>query len=314
MNYFKKIIMLKNEKLSESLAVLTLTKNASGVFGNLKFYNLSLKNAIIAICANGKSVLKENIVGSKNFDFKLDNNLDINEKIGSVVAVKENERYVSVVWGTNDNFVEYKNTIMQSFVEPYKNLSKQSMAKIENMPNKIEDTPNKIEEYKTINVQNIVEDDEVKPMDEIENKYFNLKDGEAYAKLFDSTPDEIEKTIDKEIEEGEFYALIADQIEELKKRYPKEQYLESIIPNSEWIRVDFENEGNSYVVGLIFDEVNGRVKYVCYGVPSDYENIPQDMMGYSQWIPLDYNNETGNGYYIMYQDAITGEPMKITES
>ena len=61
-----------------------------------------------------------------------------------------------------------------------------------------------------------------------------------------------------------------------------------------------------YVVGIIYH--NHDIKYICYGVPGTYENEPPvEMRHYSQWLPTDTTDPYNNGYWVMYQDADTGE-------
>ena len=50
---------------------------------------------------------------------------------------------------------------------------------------------------------------------------------------------------------------------------------------------------------------------MCYGVPAVFEEEPpQEISGFPIWTPLDPNNEKGFGYWISYQDAKDGEPVK----
>ena len=84
-----------------------------------------------------------------------------------------------------------------------------------------------------------------------------------------------------------------------------------MIPNSKWVKVEYEDEGDFYVFGLIYDK-DKNVKYVCYGVPAVYEEEPpQELSGEPIWTPIDKQNEKGFGYWLTYQDAETGEPVKI---
>ena len=50
---------------------------------------------------------------------------------------------------------------------------------------------------------------------------------------------------------------------------------------------------------------------MAYGLPGvGTDNVPEGLEGYSQWIPLDSNNPNGDGYFVMFQDANTGESIK----
>lgn len=146
----------------------------------------------------------------------------------------------------------------------------------------------------------------------------DLEDQENYVakfsdkrRLFEYNEDDIEDEIDKNLEgDKPFFELISDQVEELFSKYPTERYLESVIDNSKWVKIDFENNGKYYVLGLIYE--NSNVKYVCYGVPGKFgNNPPKEIEDYNQWVPFDFNNSSGDGYWIMYQDALTGESINL---
>ena len=145
----------------------------------------------------------------------------------------------------------------------------------------------------------------------------NIKDSETtqcsmfddsvkQAKLFEATDKEIDETIDKEFaNSGDFFELISEQIDELFDKYPEEEKLSQIIPSSKWVKVDWENNGKYYVIGLIYEY--DVLKYVCYGVPvANESDMPAEFENVGQWVPID-----NWGYYIMYQDAVTGDTIKI---
>ena len=132
-------------------------------------------------------------------------------------------------------------------------------------------------------------------------------------KLIDNAIDEnIEEIDDVFKEENEklgdtegkdFFELIADQVEDLFDNYPRVDELEELIPNSKWVKIDFENNGNEYVLGLIYDGFN--LKYICYGVPGNKDSVPTHL-GNCQWLPLNPMSPSA-GYWVIYQDAATGD-------
>ena len=105
--------------------------------------------------------------------------------------------------------------------------------------------------------------------------------------------------------------MISSQLDELFTRYPREKNLEKLIENSEWVKIDSDTIDKFYVVGIIKDD-NDVVKYICYGVPGNYyTEPPQEMRGYSQWLPTDTRDPYNNGYWVMYQDSENGENILI---
>lgn len=107
-----------------------------------------------------------------------------------------------------------------------------------------------------------------------------------------------------------FYDEIKGQLSLLFERYPEETFLNEIIPNSKWVKVDYEDNGQYFVIGLMYE--NEQVAYVCYGMPGEYSvTPPREFAGLSQWLPLDPEKPNELGYWIMYQDAQTGENVEI---
>lgn len=138
------------------------------------------------------------------------------------------------------------------------------------------------------------------------------------AELFESDDDEVENIIDynlKDIKNGKhhFYDLIADQLNELFEKYPKEETLCKLIDNSHWVKIDTGVENKFHIVGIIMN--NDDIKYICYGVPGNYSvEPPLEMREYSQWLPTNINDPYNFGYWVLYQDADTGENVKLYEN
>ena len=102
---------------------------------------------------------------------------------------------------------------------------------------------------------------------------------------------------------------IKEQIDGLFGKYPEEDFLNQIIPNSKWVKIDYEQNGEYYVVGLMYE--NDKIKYVCYGVPAVFEEEPpKELSGYPIWFSIDKEDPNGFGYWLTYQDAITGQPIR----
>ncbi len=158
------------------------------------------------------------------------------------------------------------------------------------------------------NINNIEEN-----LNEIDKN--NEKTQVASKKTFDV----IDKSGEQENKYGEpikddkklsFYDEIKEQLGLLFSKYEDAKELEDIIPNSKFVRIDYDENGQFYVVGLIYED--GEIKYICYGVPGVWsENCPDELNGLSQWLPLNENEPKGKGYWLSYQDAGNGENIKI---
>lgn len=130
--------------------------------------------------------------------------------------------------------------------------------------------------------------------------------------LVDKNVQEPAKENERKEEESEviFIDKLKPQIDKLFETNPMEDNLQKLIPYSKWVKVEYEDDGDFYVFGLLYDE-HDNVRYVCYGVPAVFEEEPpKELSGYPIWLPLDKDNMRGFGYWLTYQDATTGEPVK----
>lgn len=110
----------------------------------------------------------------------------------------------------------------------------------------------------------------------------------------------------KAFAEGKFYELVMSEVEQILKENDKEGELESLIENSRWAKISYGNE-NHYVFGVVYEKENPL--YFCYGVPSnDDKNCPQSMDGLGVYIPT-----KAGGYWVMYQDAKSGQTIELNK-
>ena len=94
-------------------------------------------------------------------------------------------------------------------------------------------------------------------------------------------------------------------------KFPEEPSLSKVIPESRWAKINYSPE-KYYVVGIIKED--GKEKYVCYGVPAKYSNKPpKELKGFCSFVPLSFFDMKGDGFWMMFQSAITGECVKPKE-
>lgn len=183
-----------------------------------------------------------------------------------------------------------------------------------------------IQHYEQISTQNLqVNKDNVSPENYAQisldeevlgcSKCDEIAVATATANLFESSDDEVERTIDNElgniqVGQHKFYDMISDQLKELFDKYPKEENLSKLIDNSHWVKINTDIDNKYHVVGIIYH--NDDIKYICYGVPGSYDKEPpMDIREYSQWLPTDINDPYNKGYWVMYQDADSGENILV---
>ncbi|MCI8435371.1 MAG: hypothetical protein HFK10_05370 [Clostridia bacterium] len=100
-----------------------------------------------------------------------------------------------------------------------------------------------------------------------------------------------------------FYEMIKEKLDALFKTGVQCVELESIMPDTRWVKIDYDDR-RYYAVGLI----GARPDYVCYGVPARYTpTAPEELAGYCNWVPIKPQEPEGEGYWLLFQDADTGE-------
>lgn len=322
MNFVKKTILLSNDK--NELAVLNIFKEDNNTFGGLKHCNFNSNNLILGISVNNKQILKQNLVlNNGTYNFKFNNAFDINSNIGCVIVDKNDNHFTPIVWGNNNDIVDYKAFILNNFESE---INKTNFSKIESdnknsqkfstnpeVKKVLSDFDNKAKELNDINIA--INNEETKFFNNENAESVNVSSKEKIQKKL--SPEEMfdDSNIDDVISESlsdsnsGFFDMISEQIEDIFLNNPKEEKLENLIPNSKWVKVNFDEMGKQYVIGLVYDE--GVLKYICYGVPSTYDVNPlKDMEEYCQWVPLDKDESNLDGYWIIFQDANSGESLK----
>ena len=336
MNTFKKMIFLSNKDnpQSKAMGILILEKK-NNTFCTLKLFNYSPANDLVLGIKSDNKIIKQNIILSGNsYNFLLNQDFNISKDIGCVLLECDKNNFNPILWGNEKN-VNYKNQIVQNLKSSIEKLKLREIKKESiNISKKetentyeskfIEDTINPINSKDTINSRNNIYNinnykDNIDAFAQIsmEEELLNPHQDEIAQSvkmeaLFDSSDEEIEKTIDKEMykTEHKFYNMIAEQLDELFDKFPREHNLENLIENSKWVKINHEEENKYYVVGII--NVDQDIKYICYGVPGSYYNEPpRELLGYSQWLPTDTLNPYENGYWVMYQDADSGDNVHI---
>ncbi len=343
MGYYKKTIMLTND--NRDISVLDLVKTDQGVFGNFKNYTNITGDCLLGVCVDGKKVYKQNVFcnKSKGYDFKINTDIDLSSKIGCVLMRQDGNNFEPLVWGVNGDIVGYRSKILQNIqgnksqkventyvsrpkecvdnsehkIDNNSGITKQSAETINNTSQSSGQVPEKASPHTNYNahIDAAVAYSTINPKS-VDINEVGCRDCEdikiSQAALFESSEEDIQADIDQNIVgmEANFYEMISEQIDDLFANYPREENLENLVPNSKWVRVDYDNNGKEYVVGLIYD--NQMLKYVAYGVPSvSRDTSPDGLEGYSQWLPLNPNAADDKGYYVMFQDANTGEGIKI---
>lgn len=117
---------------------------------------------------------------------------------------------------------------------------------------------------------------------------------------------------DEEVDEpfdGNYFDGVKTEIDKLFREFPQEKELSETVPDSKWVKVDY-SDGKFYVVGVIYDNKKQPL-YICYGVAGRYGKKPEELKEYCSFIPSSPFRLKGDGFWVMYQDAVTGECLKV---
>lgn len=104
-----------------------------------------------------------------------------------------------------------------------------------------------------------------------------------------------------------FYERMKSKIDRLFEEGTREPVLEKLLPSSRFVKIAVEDSDKYYCVGLV-----GSPDYICYAVSAVYTpQPPEELDGYCQWLPTDENRPEGDGFWVIYQDAVSGDSVSM---
>lgn len=315
----KKSIILSKLNNNEEKAIVGFKKENSIISGYIKFYNLkeNLDGLLTLVVMQNGNLNKIGLVVSNNYcTFKT--NFEIENSFSIAIIKTTNGNSTPLYFGaTND--IENQKTKFFSRLDLFEkdNFSINDAKELLESNGLYKEKAKKLEAtIKEKEKTEYFESDFYDDYNEVENLITKtLQDSNDALKCDLDDEEYLDNSIDENLEKepvknAPFYSQIEDQINSLMKKYGEEEILEKLIPNSTWVKVDFGDDGEYYVLGLIKE--NNTVKSICYGVPGVFNvKPPKELEEVSQWLPINPDDPTGFGYYISYQDAINGENIKF---
>lgn len=110
-----------------------------------------------------------------------------------------------------------------------------------------------------------------------------------------------------------YFDLVKTKLLALFDTYESFSQLNNTIPYSKWIKIPYSTT-KFYVVGIIYEEDFKTPLYISYGVPGKYSVFkPPEFDDNCSFLPLSVFNPKGDGFWVMYQDAITGKAVILDE-
>ena len=301
--YLKKTIVLSSLDDSANKAVLNIEKFKSRIEGQIRLYNF--KNEVAGILSLGflkdGDVVKAGLqkIDKMKYSFVIEdeNYMDILQEDKTVACALVNfqeGKAKPLLFGSSDGRLPKSIDLkLASGIQLF-----DQTLKTEDVTEFLDQENLEYEEELENEIQTAIDDN----MNCCENKCVDCK----YRQAFYSTNSE-DVSEDKKLI---FYDEIKSQIDELFAKFPEEDMLKNIIPNSKWVKVDYEDNGQYFVLGLIYGQ--DGLKYICYGVPGINGEVPdKENCEFAQWLPVVPGNDQGFGYWITYQDAQNGDNIQM---
>ena len=302
----RKSIVLSDVEKTNKKAVLTMEEKDGKVVGSLRLYNFSKDvDGIISLGIYYDDIVtKCGLTKKQNMFYEFFTNLKtIPQKFSCAVVNISNASAKPLLFGSSQGETEQ---IYGQIIEELK------------QKNTYQNTKNVLDRYEIDFEENEKQEIE-KEIDKCfcEEKCENC----AYKKHF--IEEQKSKQNDKKLtpnsnieqkntEKQDFFENMKPQIEKILNKNPIEENLQNIFPKSKWVKVDYEEEGDYYVFGIVYDE-SDNAKFVCYGVPAIFEETPpQELTGYPFFVPLSEEKSDGFGYWITFQDAETGDAVDVS--
>lgn len=335
--YYKRTLILNdiNNKNSNKKGVITLENDNNIIKGQLKLYNfVNYPQEVSLGVASAENIVKVPIKINDNvINFEIKENINLQEKIScAMVDISRITNPQIIVGGTSNYLNDWADRVEQAFVQDAKVLEKDEIYEnnIQEIEKEISTVLREDKEYKDCsmcvgckykeafyNAQDVqtpgsltIEDchnGNVAKINQILATATLGGEEEKNQKVKEDQKEQEENIPPQKEEQLEFYEQIKDQIDDLFKNHSREESLELIIPNSKWVRVEYQDVEGHYVMGLIYDQ--DTLRFISYGLPSkDNKTPPQDLEEYAQWIPM--QNES-MGYWVVYQNAKDGQSIKI---
>ena len=115
------------------------------------------------------------------------------------------------------------------------------------------------------------------------------------------------EALTRTIENRDYYEKIKDKLEDIFNNFEVCNDLTETLPNSKFVKIKY-NEKDYYYVGKVYE--NNEVKFICYGVTGYYNEKPNELLKNFSFVPITNYELSGKGFYLIFQDAKTGEIIK----
>ena len=300
---FKKSLVLLGVEKQREKAILTLEKDGDVFGGRIRLYNFAVEpEGILSIgFYDGKEVIKAGLskIASMLYSFKLGQD-KVDQDFSCAVISFTKGRTTPILYGNSRGAEDIEIELAKIMNQDLGKVNDPLSAK------KVLDSANVVytDAYQK-EIENNIDEQMCKACENC--RYKKAFYEQKFEKMSQGNKNVSEDK--EELKSDSYYDKIKSRIDELFSKNKKEDFLENLIPNSKWVKVEYEDDGDYYIVGLIYD--GDLLKYIVYGVPGVYQKSPpKEVAGFPIWFPLDQDRPESFGYWLSYQDADTGESLR----
>lgn len=309
-NYQTNILLKKNVILipadyngeSSQKGVLSLEYKKDKILANIRCYNLKQTDEIFSVGIQvGETTFKTQVTTKQlaNLKLQIDAKSNTSSKVSCVIVKVDKKTYSTLLWGST----EITKTMAESFFVEQLLEKTKIIIQQEN-----ENISQKQEQHETFTkAQSLAQQQEQIFEQEALESYIDkviteTSENDAKQNVNDTNSQQENDSQDT------FFETVKQQVDNLLLANQPDEILQKIIPDSKFCRV--QNGDEFYVFGVIYEQ--GAPKCICYGVPREYSTVPPvEVDGFCQWLPMDEHNYHGKGYWMTYQDAISGENIVV---
>ncbi len=101
-----------------------------------------------------------------------------------------------------------------------------------------------------------------------------------------------------------YYRTVCEKLQDAFRRFPKDDRLKAVFPQSEWVQAE------SALLGVIYKE--GIPQFLCVAVPAQGDP-PAEMKEHGCFVPASPYSEE-EGFWVVFQSADSGEYVTISDS
>ena len=295
--FFKKTIIMISASGGTQKGVINAEYKNGATFGSVRLYNCSQLDGILVLAfLDNSKVIKCGLIpnSSNEWTFKTEEKVNLEKAFVSVVQVKNSKPTPIVVGSFENGKLDNIRSRLTNCISTVLDSPKPTIKEVEEV---LDNNNIELDEEENIAIEEAL-DKEFK----CSNNCAKCSYREAFYKEQVAPPPA----------QVSYFSQVSEQIKKLFETNQTDSQLEEIIPNSKWVKVDYEQDGNYYVVGLIYSPDGEQLDYVCYGLPGFYaNNAPKELEGICKWVPLDSSRPLEMGYWITYQNAQTGENVDV---